>query len=410
MAFTPFSDTDTHSAFRQLLHKLTTEIRSLENSYVLRTSPTELEQYFLDRVQFEPLVLRTEEYYIEEQRSVQVDARRDPNRFYFLGDRPCHIPGTQLTIVIPFEGDPQLWKIRASTYSVSGYPDIDVRANVVLLEHQFADDAANSQKLKEEIDRQVASLVRAVEYLRKDIEGHNASAPATIKAELDRKRQQAQAAGGAVAAIGIPMKRRDEPATYVAPVTRRKTPVRRPVPPKESFKPEPELTEAEYQHILSVMRSLSLVVERNPASFATLDEESIRDHILLQLNGHYEGAATGETFNSNGKTDILIRVEDRNIFIAECKFWHGPKKFEEAVDQLLGYLTWRDCKCSLIIFNRQKSSTAVAQKMHDAMSAHEGHRKTISNDPAGNGRYVFVKDSDPGRDIIITTLLFDIPG
>jgi hypothetical protein len=78
------------------------------------------------------------------------------------------------------------------------------------------------------------------------------------------------------------------------------------------------------------------------ASFATLDEESIRNHILLQLNGHYDGAATGETFNSNGKTDILIRMEDIHIFIRLCKFWHGPKAFEEAIDQLPSYLTWRD--------------------------------------------------------------------
>ncbi len=69
---------------------------------------------------------------------------------------------------------------------------------------------------------------------------------------------------------------------------------------------------------------MSVVVERNPTSFATLDEEGIRDHFLLQLNGHYEGAATGETFNAAGKTDIMIRAEDRNVFIAECKFWRGP--------------------------------------------------------------------------------------
>ena len=244
-----------------------------------------------------------------------------------------------------------------------------------------------------------------------DIEQHNASAPGTIKAALEAKRIQAQAASGAVSAIGIPIKRRDQPATYIAPVTRRKLPIHRPVPTAGDYKAEPELTEPEYQHILSVMRSLSVVVERNPASFATLDKQSIRDHILLQLNGHYgyEGSATGETFNRSGKTDILIRVEDRNIFIGECKFWNGPKNCEEAIDQLLSYLTWRDCKTALIIFNRQKNPSAVAQKMHETMIGHKGHRKTVSHDAMGNGRYVFVKEPDPGRDIIISTLLFDMP-
>jgi hypothetical protein len=201
---------------------------------------------------------------------------------------------------------------------------------------------------------------------------------------------------------------RDEPAPPPPPKPkpRRK---RQPKPVTGNYAPEPELEGPAYQHILKVTRSLSLVIERNPASFATLDEESLRDHVLVQLNGHYEGAATGETFNSQGKTDILIRINDRNVFIAECKVWHGAKKFEEAIDQLLSYLTWRDCKCALLVFNRQKDSSNVAKKMHEAMTAHRGHRKTVTHDPSGDSRYVFVKESDPGREIVITTQLFDVP-
>jgi hypothetical protein len=92
-----------------------------------------------------------------------------------------------------------------------------------------------------------------------------------------------------------------------------------------------------------------------------------------------------------------FRVDDRNIFIAECKFWHGPKTFEEAIDELLGYHTWRDCKGSLIIFNKQKNTSEVASKMHETMTSRNGHRKSSSHDANGNGRYVFVEELDPGR-------------
>jgi len=94
----------------------------------------------------------------------------------------------------------------------------------------------------------------------------------------------------------------------------------------------------EYQHILNVMDNMTKVMERSPHTFETMQEEDIRQHFLVQLNGQYEGQATGETFNFQGKTDILIRSEGRNIFIAECKFWKGPKGFSETVDQLLSYL------------------------------------------------------------------------
>jgi len=154
---------------------------------------------------------------------------------------------------------------------------------------------------------------------------------------------------------------------------------------------------------------MSLVIERNPCSFASLDEEAIRAHFLLQLNGHYEGRASGEMFNASGRTDILIREDNRNVFIAECKFWRGPKAFEEAVNQLLGYLTWRDSKCALLVFNRTRDSSAVRLKMHEVMESRSEHRKTVFLHPGGDSRYILVKESDPGREIAVTTQLYDIP-
>src|SRR4029077_3780088 len=66
----------------------------------------------------------------------------------------------------------------------------------------------------------------------------------------------------------------------------------------------------------------------------------------------YEGDAAGETFNFQSKTDILIRKDGKNVFIAECKFWKGEKAFGETLDQLLSYLSWRDTKTAVVLFNR----------------------------------------------------------
>ena len=95
---------------------------------------------------------------------------------------------------------------------------------------------------------------------------------------------------------------------------------------------------------------MAFVMERNPQSFATLDEEAIRDHFLVPLNAQFSGEATGETFNHQGKTDILIRHKDNNIFIAECKFWGGEQLLLETIDQLLRYTQWRDTKTAILSF------------------------------------------------------------
>lgn len=409
MQIHPFRDSDVHATFENVVQHVLTAIDALESEYVLKASPTELKTYFTAEAQFEPIVLHIDQRYIESQRTIQIDVSRDFQRFIRPGVRTT-VAGTQLQIANPFEGTPELWKVRPSTYSLGGYPEIEIHRDRVVITVKFPDDAANQENLTSEVERHVKSLEEATKNQLRDVERHNQSVIEKIESRLTAKREKSKAAVGVVAGLGIPMKRRQEPAFYGAPVMRRPGVSRpKPVVTTEKSKPEPVLDEEEYDYILNVLRSMSLVIERNSKSFSGLDEESIRDHFLLQLNGHYEGAATGETFNAVGKTDILIRVEDRNVFIAECKFWRGPKAFDEAVDQLLSYLSWRDCKCAVMVFNRNQGTTAVLEKMHEVMKGRKECKKTIIHDVQGECRYVFVKDSDPGREIVITTNVFDIP-
>jgi hypothetical protein len=408
MGTRPFRDGDTFATFRGLVEGIVREIDALDNEYVLKASPIELEEYYDSKVTITPLSLDTANHYIEGQKGTQLDVSHHFDRVAFPGTRIL-VKGTTLHIAIPYTGDKNLWRIRPSTFTHSAYPELDIRDDVVVFGCTFPDDSANAERLKSEIQNNINSLADAVANLRRDADNHNQTAPSTIRSALVQKRAKAQGAVGAVAALGIPIKQRNQPLTFTAPTKRRESPTARPTVAREKYAPEPVLDQKEYEHILGVLKSMSLVIERSPAAFASLDEEAIRTHFLLQLNGHYEGSATGETFNAAGKTDILIRVENRNIFIAECKFWHGPKSFNDAIDQLLGYLSWRDSKCALVIFNHTKDSSGVRQKMHEAMTSRPEYRKTLAHDPANDSRYIFVKPSDPGREIRICTMLFDVP-
>ena len=403
----PFREGDISATLKNTIDSVVNEIKDLENGYVLKASETELEGYYTEKALIDPLVIHSDQQYIKNQSGTQIDVSHDFHRGFFPGKRA--VRGTKIDIAIPFEGDPILWRIRASTWSTGGYPEIDVKNGEIILSVSFPDDSANPEQLKSDIKRSIKSLEDAVGYLKNDVAKHNSSVPNTVKQAIKQKRELAQATIGAVAALGIPVKRVDASPTFTIPAKRRTRPTNRPSVETGTYQPEPVLDEKEYQHILEIMRSMSLVIERNPTSFASLDEESIRDHFLLQLNGHYEGGATGETFNAAGKTDILIREGNKNVFIAECKFWRGNKVFVEAVRQLLGYLTWRDSKCALMIFNRTKDSNGVRMKMHEAMETLPEHRKTVSHQADGDSRYILIKESEPGKEIIVTAQLYDIP-
>jgi hypothetical protein len=167
--------------------------------------------------------------------------------------------------------------------------------------------------------------------------------------------------------------------------------------------------DAEYDYVLTVIERLAHNIERNPSTFFKMSEEQIRDLILVHLNGHYDGDATGETFNAAGKTDILIRADGRNAFIAECKFWTRKKGLHAAVDQLLGYLTWRDTKAALVLFSKNADFSAVLGTLAEAVPDHVQFKKELKRVSETHVRYLFKQKLDASRDTYLAIMAFNIP-
>ena len=136
----------------------------------------------------------------------------------------------------------------------------------------------------------------------------------------------------------------------------------------------------------------------------------MRIHFLIPLNSQFAGTATGETFNYSGKTDILIRVEDKNIFIAECKFWNGPQSLLDAIDQLLGYTTWRDTKTAIIVFNRNKDFSAVIAAAKETAKRHPKFKREIHHIlPSLDSDIFFDNGKIRNERSVLSILLFDVP-
>lgn len=151
------------------------------------------------------------------------------------------------------------------------------------------------------------------------------------------------------------------------------------------------------------------VIERSPRTFARIREEELRQHFLVQLNGQYEGQATGETFNFEGKTDIYLRVDNRNVFIAECKFWAGPKVRTETVDQLLGYASWRDTKTAIFLFNRRRELSRVLAQISPTVTDHPNFVREIAYGGETDFRFALHHRDDRERELTLTLLVFEVP-
>jgi hypothetical protein len=135
----------------------------------------------------------------------------------------------------------------------------------------------------------------------------------------------------------------------------------------------------------------------------------LRTHFLVQLNAQYGGRASAETFNFQGKTDILIRAEGQDVFVAHCKFWGGEKQFLETIDQLLLYLSWRDTKTAILIFNRNANFSNVVEKIGEIAPKHPCFKRDLGKTDESGFRYVFHQPNDRNRELILTVLAFDVP-
>ena len=406
MANQLFCDYDLGSVLEQQGRKLSNEVASLGEDRVLNMSPEDLCNYLVEKYIVEAPQI-DESGINADYGDARVDISQRFEYAVFDRSRPRYIVGTRLTLYVPFTGDPQLFKCRPSTYNFNP-PRATVRSNELAFIYDRTTQDAPAIENEFERDRQ--NLKEYLGWIARDVEQFNATVRGKASQHITARREKLLEDRGLVERIGFPLRHRDGvPTTFVVPEVKRRIVPQLPPASVEHFKPEPALGMDDYEHILSVLSNMVMVMERSPRAFKCMGEEDLRTHFLVHLNGHYKGQATGETFNYEGKTDILIRADARNIFIAECKFWKGPSGLQEALDQLLGYTSWRDTKTALLVFNRDRKMSSVVSRIPDAVRAHASYKADRTYDSETGFRYVFGHRDDPNREMTLTVLIFDVP-
>jgi hypothetical protein len=316
--------------------------------------------------------------------------------------------GTQITVRVTFCGESIFFKVLPASQRWNP-PRATIHEGY--LEVTYTGANLTADRVREDNQKLIADLKFHLDQITESAKAHNATIAEKIRPLVQARKKRILERRQMVASIGLPIARREHaPRTYAIPDVRRKPEVIMPVATETAFAPEPELAEQEYENILSIMRSMVHVMERTPQAFQHLKEEDLRWHFLFQLNGQYQGRATGETFNYKGKTDILIREQDRNVFIAECKFWNGKESLIKTIDQIVDrYLQWRDTKAAILLFNRNRDFANVLAQIVPAVESHPCFKRTIGQTSETEWKFIFRNCDDANRELYLTVLVFDVP-
>ena len=406
MTGTLFSNTDLYSRLTQQDQRFANEITALDEHRILNTSPDDLHKYIVDKYRFNPVAV-DESATTMDYGDAQVDVSHRLQYALFDMAGPHYVTGTRVTFYIPFTGDSQLLTYRPSTFNHNP-PKASIDGDQLLFIYNLA--ASDLSTVGNSFEQDKANLNKYLEWSMRDITQFNSRMVETVSQHITNRREKIMQDRGLVEKLGFPLRRRDSvPATFVSPNVKRRTYSQLPPVSKEPYLSEPTLDNKEYEYILKIIADMVLVMEQSPSAFKGMKEEDLRTQILVPLNGHYEGKATGETFNYEGKTDILIRDRGKNIFIAECKFWSGPSGLTDALDQLLSYTSWRDTKTALLVFNRERQMSTVLEKIPGTVRQHPNYKRDRPVNVETGFRYIFGHRDDLNREITLTVLVFDVP-
>lgn len=401
-----FEGTSVYDFIRQIQNRAMDQLKAQNEDVILNTSTEDLVAGVLNACAVDIPVLRDGETWQEENEVLKETSFRGYDVYTDQHGGTRSVTAHVITLHVPFDGDGSLFTIEPTDRTYPG-PAATVSGQELTI--SITTDQQTTEQVQRVYVSQIQSIKRHLSNLTNDLRTIASQPEAPARNYIEQRKAQLLRNKTLVASLGFPMKRRvDAPTTYrVSEIRRKLTPTKPTV--VTAFKPEPALYEADYRYTLKVIANMAIMIERSPHTFAKLREEEIRDHFLLALNSHYEGSATGETFNFQGKTDILIRSDNKNIFIAECKFWHGEKGFLATVDQLLSYLSWRDSKTAVVIFNKNRNLSGVIATIKQAMEKHPHKKRGPTIEGETRFRYVMANPGDHNREIFMTVMVYDIP-
>jgi len=378
------------------------EIQNEDKNKLLNVNEEDYVTYLVEKYRVDPLLIDFENV------SVSSEEKMIPAEWFsarFNVEPGKRYPRQVITYHLPFSGTSELLRLKASTRLMWSRDVVSSSSSISFDVISWHDDAI---RIKKEAEHDLKAIATQCGYINADVKAFNESIRTTTRQLIQARKQQHLKQSNLLAKLGVPIRKAASVSeTFAVPVIRKKVAIK-PVASDAPFNPDPVLDESLYREILRICRDAGREMERLPNVYAGKKEETLRDHFIMVLSPHFE-SVTGETFNKAGKTDIVIRHDKANVFVAECKYWHGAKSLHNAIDQILSYLTWRDSKAAILCFVRTRDFSEVLQQIPIVLSAHAFFKR---NQPQADEAWFnsdFSLPTDVSGGICLAVLCFHLP-
>ena len=387
----------------RLTEKLKNEIEEKSKDYILGVDEEEFKNYLISKHTIDLLIIDFNSEHIAEP-IVNMEWVEGP----FSRGEKYRTETYTFTISFSFSGSSLLFNVRPSTCAmVTTDLFINERNRTVSFSFTIYNQNADEFKLaKKDYLYRAFTNYKSINHIAED---WNKGLRGIVNSYFKVKKEKYQKENNFFAAINVKVNK-DTTSVFTAPTITKKIIPQPTVSKAKEFSSEPMMSREMYDDILKVIYDSGKNMEKKPALYKGKDEEGLRDQFLFVLETRYDGTtATGETFNRGGKTDIILKFanDSSNLFVAECKFWHGSSEFLKAISQLFDkYLTWRDSKAALIIFVTNLDFTKVIETVKNEIKTHPYFTKEAGYRGETSFSYIFHLPQDKLKNVFFEVQLF----
>lgn len=401
--------------FEDRIRQMVQEIARLSKSDVLNIDEDEYIDYLENEYSLTPITVHRDQEEVIDPRQIKKEVQCNPytHAIYGYGENDTIIySGYEIKVAYPFEGDSILFFVRPNTYTIGGAVpkeiDINDRLGKVIITIECWDmDPNRFNRDKDSIfDSKIAPLLT----INSEVERFNQQLRSRIAAAFQKRKEECLSENAFFHAINvIPT---DVPYKVSVPTVKKKH-IPQPHVKRQEYKPYPSMDDRMYVDILETLYRAGQAMERKPSTYINKGEEALRDLFIFRLEDRYDSATvTGETFNFGGKTDICLKdsATNANLFIAECKIWHGAKAFSEAIDQLFDrYLTVRDSKVALMFFVAGNEFNSVLSTIKQEAPKHKYFVSFKGEREKSSFSFIFRLPTDPEQKVFFEIMAFHFP-
>ncbi len=396
-----FAEKDSYTYREEKSNQILKEIQNLQKEYILGVDENEYVDFLVSKYSLTEIEVDLDNEIINEP---SISKEWTENRWSERYQTDVYT----FRISYKFSGSPEVFSVRPDSWTMTTTEiDIDARNSIVSFSFKlYVRDPAEFNRAKEDFKRRAfANLNNSRQFVSR----WNGNLKAFIESVFKDHKKKYQQENDFFSAINVKVNK-NTASVFSTPTITKKIVPQPTISKNQEFSSEPTMSREMYNDILKVIYESGKNMEKKPALYQNKDEEGLRDQFLFVLETRYEGTtATGETFNRGGKTDIILKYakDGSNLFVAECKFWHGASEFLKAISQLFDrYLTWRDSKTALIMFVTNKDFTSVINVVREEIKRHEYFTKETEQRGETSFSFIFHLPQDANKAVLFEVMLF----